>query len=100
MFAWATPSVYNRGIETFGVAFWIVDVQVNREAVECDRDWATPPVGFFLCAPPPTLLLGVIPFWENVNQELARTYGKELAWASTTESTVTAPYFVAAAGSE
>lgn len=83
LFAWANPSVHAHSIQHLGVQFWEVNVEVNRESIEQDKDWITPPLGFFIRKDPPTLLLGVIPFWEIVNQNLAASYGKSLdiaAW--------------------
>ncbi len=35
-----------------------------------DIDWETPPMEFFFRENPPNLLIGIVPFWELVNQNL------------------------------
>jgi hypothetical protein len=78
LLAWANPSVFNHGTKNLGVPFWNIDVPLNTEAALNDKDWVTPPKGFFIRKDPPQLLLSVIPFWTYVNEGLSKRYGKPL----------------------
>jgi hypothetical protein len=81
-FAWANPGVYSYIQKDLGVSLWVIDVPVNVDAVESDENWVSPPVEFFIREDPPKLLLGVVPFWDIVNDRLSEQYGRPLTLVS------------------
>lgn len=71
LFAWANPSVYKYTSEKLGIKFWPIAVPLDLDNALSDTRWASPPVGFFQRKDPPSLHLGVVPFWENAAAKLA-----------------------------
>jgi hypothetical protein len=78
LFGWANPGVYAYVESEVGVPHWLIDVPVNKEAVETDTEWVEPPVEFFIRDDPPKLLLAVVPFLDLVNDRLSEQYGGPL----------------------
>ncbi len=72
IFAWANPAVHKHTTDHLGLNFWPIDARLNLDAALNDSRWVSSPTGFFVRDNPPALHLGVVPFWENVNQAFAK----------------------------
>jgi len=75
LFAWANPTVYKYTTDRLGLHFWPIAVPLDLESAMNDKRWASPPVGFFQRQEPPSLHLGVVPFWEQAKTVLAAEAG-------------------------
>ncbi len=75
LFAWANPTVYKYTTDRLGLHFWPIAVPLDLESAMNDKRWASPPAGFFQRKEPPSLHLGVVPFWEKAKTVLAAEAG-------------------------
>jgi len=75
LFAWANPTVYKYTTDRLGLHFWPIAVPLDLDSAMNDKRWASPPVGFFQRKKPPSLHLGVVPFWEKAKTVLAAEAG-------------------------